>query len=273
MAVLATLILLTYTNVIRAIVLTLIGVSLLCTSGGGTRLVWYIDGTVNYFSLQHTLLFLVAFGLLLLAVPYTFVLLFDALIEKHLTKVRLFQKWWIKFKPFIDAYNGPYKDRCRFWTGLLLLARLVLASVASSGAINPNYLVVALDTIAVLLLSLMVIFKGIYQKKHLNVLECWSLLNLAVVSSFAAATQTDVVVKISVGLMFATFIATVFFTTHSFDFEVWRVSGNFGKIKWIKHNDIQNNERVASMEVSLMSTESPTPIEMCLRTESLIEVY
>ena len=31
-----------------------------------------------------------------------------------------------RFKPLFDAYMGPYKDRYRYWTGILLLARVVL---------------------------------------------------------------------------------------------------------------------------------------------------
>ena len=34
-------------------------------------------------------------------------------------------------KPFFDAYGGPYKDKCRFWTGFLLLVRVILALVVS----------------------------------------------------------------------------------------------------------------------------------------------
>ena len=37
-------------------------------------------------------------------------------------------------KPFFDAYRGPYKDRYRFWTGFLLLVRVVLALVVSIDA-------------------------------------------------------------------------------------------------------------------------------------------
>jgi len=31
-----------------------------------------------------------------------------------------------RLKPLLDAYTGPYKDKYRFWTGLLLLVRAVL---------------------------------------------------------------------------------------------------------------------------------------------------
>ena len=83
--------------------------------------VWYVDGNVPYFSLKHYILIAAAGLFLLLAVPYTLALLFDAVIEKYITTISFFRRQWIKFKPFVDAYHGPYKDNCRFWTGLLLL--------------------------------------------------------------------------------------------------------------------------------------------------------
>ena len=70
---------------------------------------WYVDGNVAYFSLKHYILMAAAVLFLILAVPYTLVLLFDAVIEKYLTRIRLFREQWIKFKPFVDAYHGPYK--------------------------------------------------------------------------------------------------------------------------------------------------------------------
>ena len=31
-----------------------------------------------------------------------------------------------KFKPLLDAYGGPYKDKYRFWTGVTLMVRLAV---------------------------------------------------------------------------------------------------------------------------------------------------
>ena len=91
---------------------------------------WYVDGNVAFFSSEHYILMAAAVLFLLLAVPYTLALLFDAVIEKYLTRIRCFRRQWIKFKPFVDAYHGPYKDNCRFWTGLLLLVRMSLTLVS-----------------------------------------------------------------------------------------------------------------------------------------------
>ena len=116
MQVLATLILLSFTKIFRTFAPALTWIKLSCESNSTT--VWYVDGNVSYFSLKHYILIAAAVLFLLLAVPYTLALLFDAVIEKYLTKISFFRRQWIKFKPFVDAYHGPYKDNCRFWTGL-----------------------------------------------------------------------------------------------------------------------------------------------------------
>ena len=212
--VLATLILLSYTKLFRVIVLALKWTSLTCIPSGQTKLVWFEDGNLDYFSWKHMLLLVVALAFLILAVLYTLVLLFDTLIEKYLTKLRFFRKWKARFKPLIDAYNGPYKDRCRFWTGLLLLARLVFVLVACTS--NPDatgsiYMQVAINTITIIILSLMVFFRGVYQKKYLDILECWSLLNLALLSASSAIKWDKVRVSISVSLMMVTFIGVIIY--------------------------------------------------------------
>ena len=64
----------------------------------------------------------------LLAVPYTLAVLFDSASLR--LRIRCFCNQWIKFKPIVDAYNGPYKGNCQFWTGLLLLVRMAFTLVS-----------------------------------------------------------------------------------------------------------------------------------------------
>ena len=102
--VLATLILLSFTKIFRTFAPALTWVTLSCNCK--TSAVWYVDGNLAYFSIKHYILMAAAVLFLLLAVPYTFALLFDAVIEKYLTKIMLFHRQWIKFKPFVDAYHA-----------------------------------------------------------------------------------------------------------------------------------------------------------------------
>ena len=102
MQVLATLILLSFTKTFHIIILAMKFTTLSCLNSG--TVVWSADGTVPYFSLKHSILMAAAVLFLLLAAPYTLALLFDAVIEKYLTRIGLFRKQWIKLKPF--DYGG-----------------------------------------------------------------------------------------------------------------------------------------------------------------------
>ena len=140
---------------------------------------------------------------LLLAVPYTLALLFEAVIEKYLTRIIFFRKQWIKFKPFIDAYHGPYKDNCRFWTGLLLLVRMSFTLVSLH--LDRYVGLIFITTSTSMLLSLMVFFGGVYKNNYLNILEWSSLINLILLSAIynpwhGIVTAQQVVTIISVSV-------------------------------------------------------------------------
>ena len=135
------------------------------------------------------------------------------MIEKYLTNFSVFRRHWIKFKPFVDAYNGPYKDKCRFWTGLLLLVRMSFTLVSLHLDTFGTLIFITAST--TVLLSLMVTFEGVYQKKYLNILECSFLLNLGLLSALAAVYQNDnnseqIVTIISISVALMTFIGVMF---------------------------------------------------------------
>ena len=211
--VLATLILLSFTKIFRTFAPALYWIHLSLKNNRITTK-WYIDGNVPYYSLKHCIIMAAAVMFLLFAVPYTLALLFDAVIEKYLTRIRLLRKQWIKLKPFVDAYHGPYKDNCRFWTGLLLLVRM--AFTFASLYLDTFGTLVFITTSTTVLLSLLVTFEGVYQEKYLNILECSSFLNLGLLSALAAVYQNDdnneqVVTIISVSVALVTFVGVLLF--------------------------------------------------------------
>ena len=205
---------------------------------------------------------------LLLAVPYTLALLFDAVIENYLTKIMFFRKQWIKFKPFVDAYHGPYKDNCRFWTGLLLLVRMALILVSLH--LNTFGSLIFITTSTTVLFSLMVIFEGVYQKKYLNTLECLSYLNLGLLSGLAAVYQNNenqkqMVTIISVCVAFALFSGILLLHI----FILFRCTERFKKIaKKFGNNASEESGRLLEDEGEQLV--EPTTSEVCLRRESLI---
>ena len=88
--VLATLILLSFTKIFRTFAPALTWVELSCEKNVTTK--WYVDGNISYLSSQRYILIVAALLFLLLAVPYTLALLFDAVIEKYLTRMRFFRR-------------------------------------------------------------------------------------------------------------------------------------------------------------------------------------
>ena len=179
--VLATMILLSYTKLIRTVFQALYFVNIQCNGNNNVTLLrWYIDANVQYVGgYCHLPLFFFSLAvLILLIVPYTFYLLTIPLFEGPLSKYMCCcQKLLTYMKPFFDAYGGPYKDKCRFWTGFLLLVRIVLALVVSLDT-ESTIILDVLASILFVILSMHFLLKGIYWHLPLACLEMSFFLNL-----------------------------------------------------------------------------------------------
>ena len=134
-SILATLFLLSYTKILKTIVTTLDYTEVFEGSAGNVSDslvpygVWTCDGNIEYLTGKHVYLFTAALVLLVcLVLPYTLLLTFGQWI-RSLPAQRGCLVWCIRSTAFIsimDAYQAPYSDRHRYWTGLMLLARCVL---------------------------------------------------------------------------------------------------------------------------------------------------
>ena len=92
--------------------------------------VWVADANVEYFEPKHAVLFFITLLVLLLGIPYTIALTAAPWIQR--SKFSWLSSLYNKFKPLFDAYMGPYKDKYRYWTGMLLVARVFLVVLFSS---------------------------------------------------------------------------------------------------------------------------------------------
>ena len=189
------------------------------------------------------------------------------MIEKYLTRIMYFRKQWIKFKPFVDAYHGPYKDNCRFWTGLLLLVRMTFTIVSLH--LSTYIGLIFITTSTSVLLSLMVFFSGgVYQKNYLNILEWSYLINLIVLSGiysslFGRSDAQQVVTIISVSVAFTTFIGVI----------VFHCVKNIKCCNKFFVNNSEESERLLKDEENptcQQQLEQPTSSDVWLRRESLI---
>ena len=184
-SVLATLVLLSYTKILR-ILITAFSFTTLTGSQDYHSVVWLADGNIKYFEPKHAILFLVALlVLLLLGVPYTVTLIAAPWIQR--SRLRWVSSLYNRFKPLFDAYMGPYKDRHRYWTGMLLLARVILivllSSISNTNTVaGPQLNLLLLSLSSSGLISLTAAFKP-YKNKLLNGLEIFHLTILFIISS------------------------------------------------------------------------------------------
>ena len=239
-AVLATLFLLSYTKLLRTFIAAF-SFTTLAYPDDNTKVVWLYDGNIGYLDEndgRHIALFLAGFlAFLFLFLPYTIFLLFGQCILPRLDLNKLRWLSWANYtriKSFLDAYHAPYKDRHRYWIGLLLLIRFILFLISAIVDIkSPQDQDVNLLVIIIASTSLSVwvwnASGGVYKKWYLNVLESSFILNL---TFFAAATlyvklvggKQYAIFYTSVTVAFSTFIGIIIY--HVFqclrDSRVWR---------------------------------------------------
>ena len=187
--VLATLFLLSYAKLLRTVIaavsFTFIGVH-----DGSYITVWLHDGNIEYFSLEHTPLFLTAiFFVVLYILPLTLLVLLAPCLQAR-SHHKAF-KWVNRLKPFLDAYQGPYSNKFRYWTGLLLIVRMPLFLIYASNyendpSMNFFWTVMILGPITMFCL----IKRKVYRHKVANYIETFSLLNIVILGLVCWLTTT-----------------------------------------------------------------------------------
>ena len=215
-SILATLILLSYTKILR----TLIAVIYITYLEYPTynRWVWLYDANIDYLHGMHIPLFLVAVVVFFfLFLPYTLLLFFGQWLQA-ISHLRLFS-WVNRLKPFMDSYHAPYKAKHRYWPGLLLVLRFVLLLVFAF-EFNPQQ-----DT-SINLLAIQVgagmlhlwawISGGVYRMRFLDALEGSFALNLIILSATTYHINLSkgnqlIVGYTSISIAFATFIGILAF--------------------------------------------------------------
>ena len=79
------------------------------------------------------------YSVLVIGLAYPVVVLCASLLEKYSHKC-IPNRWnpVPSLKPLLDMYGGPYKDRYRFWTGVILLLRLIVTIITSGKVAKIN---------------------------------------------------------------------------------------------------------------------------------------
>ena len=180
--VLATLFLLSYAKLLRAIIEAASPIVLT----GKNSLVWLMDGNVAFLKGPHVFLFLFALiAMVLYIVPLTLLVLLAPCLQAR-SRHRLL-RWVNKLKPLLDAYQGPYKDGFRYWTGLMLVVRIILFTVFASNVVYDMRMnLLAIITMLYAIVICFWNFGRVYKKIFVHMLEIFFILNLIVL---AACTQ------------------------------------------------------------------------------------
>ena len=213
--VLATLFLLSYTKIIR-VVITAFSYTVLVYPDGFSKKVWLYDGNVEFLRGKHTALFVVCFLIfLLLSVPYTISLVCIQWLQRFSHYHPFF--WVNKLMPLFDAYIGPYKPKHRYWTGLLLLVRVVFLPIFFINFTNnPAINLLGVAIITSILLACLACAGGTYKSVLNNLFEIASLLNLlllSVTTFYVVLTGQSRITTtfVSTGFAFMIFVILVFY--------------------------------------------------------------
>lgn len=158
---------------------------------GFRKTVWLYDGNIDYLKGKHIPLFMVALLLLIsVSIPYTLCLIFIQCLRRvnHLS----FLFWVRKLKPLFDAHTGPYKNNHSYWTGILLLIRVILFTVFTvnvTGDASVNLL-----SIGIVILLLLALVGGVYRSWIINAIEVIQYVNtvfLALTTYFNRSAPTS----------------------------------------------------------------------------------
>jgi len=154
-------------------------------------------------------------ALVVYVIPFTMLVLLGPWLQAR-SGYRLL-RWVNKLKPLLDAYQGPYRDKFRYWTGLLLLVRIMLFVVFGGNALgDPRVNLFAIIVVVFILLVYWVIAGKVYKTLWMRLLESFYLLNLGIFSGatlflkslegFSVVERQAILTSIMIGSAFIVFI-------------------------------------------------------------------
>ena len=185
-ATLTTLILLSYAKLLHNVIASLS--STVLSYPDHNKTLWFPDATVGYLKGKHIGLFVIAVLILFAGIFYTTILMLWQWFLR-LSDKKMFA--WIKNQKlchFIEPYHAPYAFKYRYWTGLLLLVRVILYIIFTTNFKgDPQLPLLAI----IFVVGALVFFKRglaakIYKNRPVDILETIMYFNLI---AFSALTS------------------------------------------------------------------------------------
>ena len=203
--VLATLFLLSYTKTLLTVCQVLFFLSSVThLPSEHTTLFWSVDTGVELFGVKFCILYTVCLVVFLILLTFNILLLFP----------RTVSQWRMinYFKPLLDAYFGPYKQKYPFWTGLQLLIRSCFFGLSALSRSVSLF-------IGAVLVGILLCTHGIVQpskSRFINFQESLVLLDLSAVYVTALYNEYDnskyklFIIRLLIITVLAYFIVLIF---------------------------------------------------------------
>ena len=214
--VLATLFMLTYTDMLLIISSTFLYTTITSLPDGDPRIVWSLDPGIPLLGWKMLLLIIVCLLLFSFLVILNTVLLFT----KPLMRFKIIHQ----FKPIIDALQGPFKYQYYYWVGLQLLLRnimFLLSALVKDMSINIGCIIIVTH-------SLIHSYIQPYKSKIINFQETLLLYIYIIMCMLllfnGSELQHVIVLNIMVGLSMAVFVMIIVY--HIFTYIVCTRSHN-----------------------------------------------
>ena len=180
------------------------------------KYLWILDANIPYLEGKHIGIFFVSIVIYFLSFMYSFYLLFG----RHLFKccrcsriigynVRIF------LQQLLVYYHAPFANKFQFWSGLLLLIRIILHLVSLLGTgfgkdSKISVVSIITATIVLMVIRMLIQEKGLYKRSFVEYLEIASYVNLsifAVITLHVANTDSQAsLANVSVSVAFTLFV-------------------------------------------------------------------
>ena len=225
-ATLSTLILLSYTQLLRTIISSF-SFAILKYPNGSNRVAWLLDGNIDFFSAKHMPLLLAAILVVIIGLLYT-LFLFSWQWILQLNESKIFK--WIRntrLNSFMDAYHAPYHFKYRYWTGLLLFVQVILYLIASilqntfaDARVNLVFTAILITGICILRGYLKI--STLYMNWPVDILELTFYFNIII---FSAATlyvrgsgrgDQNTVATLSLSITYCIFVCIILYHIHAY---------------------------------------------------------
>ena len=193
--VLATLFLLSYTKILRTVSSVLFSYStIIHLPSNHSKLIWSVDANVDMLEIKFIILFIVCLAIFIFLIPFNITLLFTRTLSRF--------KIVNYFKPLLDAYQGPFKIKFYYWTGLHLVMKAVFFGLSALDK-NVNLLIGSMILFAI------VAFVGYtcpYKNWFQNCNEMILLFNIHAQYVLILSSQSTIAINVMIALAAVQFI-------------------------------------------------------------------